>query len=79
MLGNAARGTLADGRIIGRAKAVATTHRSSLVNSKIILSVKGPAAAVAAGNSDQARAIAPVTKGAATLVRSAFRGNLIRE
>ena len=37
------------------------------------------AAAVAAGNSDQARAIAPITKGAATLVRSAFRGNLIRE
>src|SRR3984893_7078344 len=36
-------------------------------------------AAVAAGNSDQARAIAPVTKGAATLVRSAFHGNLIRE
>ena len=27
-------------------------------------------AAVAAGNSDQARVIAPVTKGAATLVRS---------
>jgi hypothetical protein len=44
---------------------------------------KGPAQlgrrAVAAGNSDQARAIAPITKGAATLVRSAFRGNLIRE
>ena len=37
------------------------------------------ALAAARNPADQARAIAPVTKGAATLVRSAFRGNLIRE